>query len=718
MKKLILLIMLAATTAFGAGSPAVVCPPVTAPYQAPPPLNPTCDFSGNVSAAQINYTTTPVGSYLEKTAIITNNGGGTLTGSASVSGADYSITSGSGAYSLTAGQSKSIVVRFSPVTGGARLGTLLLGGGTCSNITLLGIGNNTPSCSILPTTSIGFGNVEVGSTKDDSVSIKNVGGGSLTGTVAESCNDFSIISGSGAFSLAYGESVIVKARFSPAAEGLANCTITNGTSCSDISCTGTGTITPPSSLFEASDLEYLGAFQFKRSAPSGGGDSLTLSFGGTRGLTFRPTQASDPSPNDGYPGTLFMNMYDATCVPADGCTNNGSGKVCEQSIPVPVISQNIGSLNNPSGVLHMATVVQNGAALTGSLFRTSTYSIRRWGGLLYLPQMGSQTSPKLYWSFYDAYNVANQDRITHGWSNVDFSDRSETSTSIDAKYAWHVGTRDDGNYLNPYHYLKSSGFFFEIPDAFANTYLGGKKIAGGWCYGRESGTQGGSSGPSLIAFSPWLNGNPPTNGSNVDATALLYYQRHEGLPGQNCATPPTSSIIPFDLSDTYTGGAWMDHNSKQSVLFVGTRCQYTTHYYDGCDGCPPGLCWSDQSHTSCVAGGCCDGCDEDDGACHENKGFTCGNEGQASPAYRIYFVLYDPNDFALVATGNMGPEDPQPYLTIDLSNYMWPGCQVSTYGVAYDRAHGLLYVAQSGIDNTQSSFQENAISVCHVFRFN
>lgn len=262
----------------------------------------------------------------------------------------------------------------------------------------------------------------------------------------------------------------------------------------------------------------------------------------------------------------------------------------------------------------------------------------------------------------------------------------------------------------------------EIPQGFADTYLGGKYLGVGGPH-REAGTEGSSSGPSLIACEPWSDGNPPTNGSDISATVLLYYQRVEG--SLNCADLPQKSINGYDLSDSYTGGAWMDHNGKTAVVFFGYICRHSTHYYDGCDGCPPGWCWN-EDHTACISNAsCCDGCDANAGVCADAKGYVCGygNDawGQfpddATPGYTTEIVFYDPADFALAAQSLIDPQDIQPYDRVDISSYLWPGCSQSFGGVAYDRTNGLVYVTQFGIDNLQSGQPENVIAVCHVFRF-
>ena len=97
-----------------------------------------------------------------------------------------------------------------------------------------------PACQVSPT-SLNFGTVYLGSHRDKTFTITNTGGGTLTGTVSESCSHYSIVSGGGSYSLGAGQSVTVTVRFAPTEEKTYTCTIETGTGiCSDVSCTGTG----------------------------------------------------------------------------------------------------------------------------------------------------------------------------------------------------------------------------------------------------------------------------------------------------------------------------------------------------------------------------------------------------------------------------------------------------------------------------------------------
>ncbi len=83
--------------------------------------------------------------------------------------------------------------------------------------------------------------VTVGDSLDASFIITNVGGDTLSGSVSEACDHYSIVSGGGAYALAAGETVTVNVRYQPTSLGSHNCSIETGdTLCTDVVCTGGG----------------------------------------------------------------------------------------------------------------------------------------------------------------------------------------------------------------------------------------------------------------------------------------------------------------------------------------------------------------------------------------------------------------------------------------------------------------------------------------------
>lgn len=156
-----------------------------------------------------------VGSTKDMEFRINNTGKGKLKGTASTS-APFSIVSG-GSFSLAAGASQAVVVRFSPTTAGSFSDNLsVTSNGGNASLPVTGTGATAPAISVTPT-SLSFGSVAVGNSADRSFTIQNTGSGTLAGT----CNTaapFSLPNGC-SFSLSAGQSQTINVHFSPTATG-------------------------------------------------------------------------------------------------------------------------------------------------------------------------------------------------------------------------------------------------------------------------------------------------------------------------------------------------------------------------------------------------------------------------------------------------------------------------------------------------------------------
>jgi hypothetical protein len=96
-----------------------------------------------------------------------------------------------------------------------------------------------PSCEVTPA-AIDFAEVMVGLTATEGFTIRNAGGGTLAGTVTESCSDFEIV-GPADFELFAGDSASFVLQFSPTTEGQHDCLLDLGASeCQFLTATGTG----------------------------------------------------------------------------------------------------------------------------------------------------------------------------------------------------------------------------------------------------------------------------------------------------------------------------------------------------------------------------------------------------------------------------------------------------------------------------------------------
>lgn len=194
------------------------------------------ELPGCAQPLALDFGSVVVGSSVDRTLAVTNGGGGTLTGTVSSPCPQFAVV-GNASYSLSRGQSAGITVRFTPSGGGLQT-CLVNAGGLCGATSASGIGQLPPACQVSPP-SLGFGVATLGTTVDRTFSVKNVGGGTLSGSVSESCTDFSLV-GASSYSLAGGDSAVFTVRFSPTQAVVRTCNVSVGPGCSSVSLSGTG----------------------------------------------------------------------------------------------------------------------------------------------------------------------------------------------------------------------------------------------------------------------------------------------------------------------------------------------------------------------------------------------------------------------------------------------------------------------------------------------
>jgi hypothetical protein len=203
----------------------------------------------------LEFGTVLVGSFADLDFFITNTGGDTLSGAVSETCDHYSITTGTGAYALAAGETVFVTVRFEPTVSGNHTCSIETGSGLCSDVFCTGDGMDPALCIIDPDT-LDYGVVTLGDSLDLSFIIANGGGDVLTGDVSELCDNYSIVSGGGAYALAADETVTVTVRYKPGSIGFHECTIETGSAlCSDVYCSGTGE-SPPLCIVEPDTLDF------------------------------------------------------------------------------------------------------------------------------------------------------------------------------------------------------------------------------------------------------------------------------------------------------------------------------------------------------------------------------------------------------------------------------------------------------------------------------
>ena len=343
----------------------------------------------------------------------------------------------------------------------------------------------------------------------------------------------------------------------------------------------------------------------------------------------------DPAgPPDGYPGSLY----------AAGHAHQDL--VGEMTIPEPVVSDHFGDLPR-------AAILRPLADITGGWKDNCTYApgciYREVDGLEYLPQAG-----KIAWNLRDWYNAAGYDQDSLGWSELDMTG---------PQGVWHIGARPSEG--NLFHSARTDNYLFQAPPGFASQYLEGKSlIAGGH---HAAGANGGSQGPTLYAFAPWEDGHPLQPGQNLDALALLYYpevyecvwEAEDEISAH--PAPGVCSFPDYRARDRWEGGAWVETAEGGAILIFGRKGLGDNCYdtQERCGGDP----------------------------CDDSKGY------HAYP-YEPQILFYDPEALKAVLAGTREPWQVLPYHVYSpLEETLDPAC--GTLGAAaYDRARGLLYVAE------------------------
>jgi hypothetical protein len=132
---------------------------------------PACD----ISPLSLDFGTVLVDDYSERSFTITNVGGGLLVGSVSQPPGDFTVWFGGGSYSLGAGESRTVGVRFEPATPDTHTSTVETGSDLCMDVACYGIARlpvyDVAVINVVPSDTL----IEVGDTLDISVTVENQG---------------------------------------------------------------------------------------------------------------------------------------------------------------------------------------------------------------------------------------------------------------------------------------------------------------------------------------------------------------------------------------------------------------------------------------------------------------------------------------------------------------------------------------------------------------
>jgi hypothetical protein len=190
----------------------------------------------NVQPQELDFGTAAPGEAVSRTFTITNSGGGTLSGSVSESCTGYTISAGGGTYNLSAGQSRQVTVRLQSSTPGD-FSCQVQTGGSCPGVDCTGGVEQEPVCEVVPQ-ELDFGTAAPGEAVSRTFTITNSGGGTLSGSVSESCTGYTISAGGGTYNLDAGQFRQVTVRLQSGTPGEFTCQIQSGGNCLGVDCAG------------------------------------------------------------------------------------------------------------------------------------------------------------------------------------------------------------------------------------------------------------------------------------------------------------------------------------------------------------------------------------------------------------------------------------------------------------------------------------------------
>jgi hypothetical protein len=422
-------------------------------------------------------------------------------------------------------------------------------------------------------------------------------------------------------------------------------------------------------LIQPDDLHYLGAFRL----PEGEMRPRTFAYGGGA-LTFNP---------DGDPGSLFITGHDRMPY---GEVPDGD-QVAEITIPAPLLAA------SPSG-LNRAAYIQPLTDVAAGFF-VGLDEIPRLG-LAYLNR--PETGPLLHITWGQHFQP-DDPAPSHAWFSPNLAEATMQGS-------WFVA---------PEYPYSVNDYLFEIPADWADTFAGGRYLATGRF--RDGGWSG--MGPALFAYRPWVDsqGTPAPDGAVLDSVMLLHYA------DSSSTAAIEHTMTGYQHPDEWSGGAWLTTaDGRAAVLFAGTKSVGEKYWYGWAN--PSG---AEQPCVEVEMLGEFDLCRLADGTpCPPEDLLGCSGHndyrGWWSTRFTAQFILYNPDDLALVAGGTLAPDAPQPYTSLDIDNHLYhnpDNVDTDALGsglmrrnrlgaVAYDRASQLLYVLEL--------FADGAQPVVHVWR--
>ena len=399
-------------------------------------------------------------------------------------------------------------------------------------------------------------------------------------------------------------------------------------------------------LLQPNDFTYLGAFRVPQ-GDLGGPQYHGLNYGGAA-IAYFPAHNS-----------LFILGHDWDQL------------VAEISIPVPVKTSDIDSMNTATVLQNLSDITEGNLDYIGTNGQPLMGNANKIGGLLVY---GSRLIGSVF-AYYDAAHQAVLSPFTSGLAlaaSGDFAGMYQVGSSPSVPQAGFV-----------------AGYMGSIPSAYQSS-LGGTTLTGQAdlsIIGRSSW------GPSAFSFDPGRLGSDKP----VTAAPLVYYPIDHQTLGKWGATPPPDNAPNqyVALGDDIAGIVFPP--GTRSILFTGRHGSGESCYGIGTDD--PALAWTDVPDAPGVV------------YCYDPLN---GSKGGHAYPYSNYVWAYDVNDFTAVKKGLKNPWDIAPYA---VWSFPLPTQELScgsSGAAAYDETNRLLYLVQYGAD----SFGYSVLPLIHVFLVN
>jgi Abnormal spindle-like microcephaly-assoc'd, ASPM-SPD-2-Hydin len=273
-----------------------------------------------LSTSSLNFGSVAVNSAATGSVTLTSSGNSAVTvNSASITGAGFSIVSGTVPVTLDPNQSVTLQLQFKPTASGSATGKLSISSnssnGSTATVALSGTGTAATSPQLtLSTSTLSFGSVTVNSSSTQSLALTSSGTSPVTVNSASiSGAAFSIVGATLPATLNPGQSMTLQLQFKPTAAGSATGSLTlssnstsNGTAVVSLSGTGTtsnpqltvnsttlsfGSVTVNSSTTQSVTLTSSGTSPVTVNSASTSGSGFTL-VGGSFPITLNPNQTA------------------------------------------------------------------------------------------------------------------------------------------------------------------------------------------------------------------------------------------------------------------------------------------------------------------------------------------------------------------------------------------------------------------------------------------